>query len=138
MDRKDFLSQVGNGAAALLVPFCIGGISGCTKTDSTTSAPSNVDFKLDVSTGTLAKNGGYLVSNGVIVARTNTGSLIAVSAACTHQGTNVYYNVSGNSFICPNHNANFSADGTVTKGPASTSLTKYNTALIGNSLRVYS
>ena len=133
MDRKSFLSQVGIGAAALLLPACIGGLASCAKT---TTNPK-VDFTLDTATGALSSNGGFLVSNNVIVARTNTGTFIAVAAACTHQGTTINYNASGNKFICPNHGAQFDSNGTVTQGPASTSLTKYNTALTGTSLRVY-
>jgi cytochrome b6-f complex iron-sulfur subunit len=93
---------------------------------------------LDVSTGSLAANGGYLVSQGIVVARTNSGTFIAVSASCTHEGTNVNYVASANDFLCPNHGAQFSSTGVVTRGPASTNLKQYNTSLTGNSLRVYS
>jgi cytochrome b6-f complex iron-sulfur subunit len=133
MDRKSFLSQVGIGAAALLVPACIGGLAGCAKTDTN----PKVDFTVDTATGALSSNGGFLVSNNVIVARTNTGTFIAVAAACTHQGTTINYNASGNKFICPNHGAQFDSNGAVTQGPAATNLTKYNTSLTGTSLRVY-
>jgi cytochrome b6-f complex iron-sulfur subunit len=135
MDRKEFFSQIGIGAAALLVPACLGGLTGCNKS---ASAPTNVDFTIDVSTGSLATNGGFLVQNGVLVARTTTGSFLAVSAACTHEGTNVNYVSGSNSFNCPNHGAQFSSTGAVTRGPATSSLTKYNTTLTGTSLRVFS
>lgn len=138
MDRKDFLAQVGVGAAALLAPICLGGIAGCGKSDSTPSAPSNVDFTLDISTGALASNGGYLVNQGVLVARTSTGSFLAVSAACTHEGTLVTFSSANTNFVCPNHGAKFSSTGAVTQGPATRSLTTYQTALNGTSLRVYS
>jgi cytochrome b6-f complex iron-sulfur subunit len=143
MDRKEFFSKVGFGAAAALLPACIAGIASSCSSDNSTSpapapAPSGVDFLLDVSTGSLATNGGYLVSQGIVVARTNSGTYIAVSASCTHEGTNVNYNASGNNFICPNHGAQFSSTGTVTQGPANSNLKKYNTTLTGNSLRVYS
>ncbi len=138
MDRKDFLSQVGVGAAALLAPICLGGIAGCGKSDSTPSAPTNVDFTLDISSGALATNGGYLVSQGILVARTSTGSFLAVSAACTHEGTSVTYSATNNNFVCPNHGAKFSANGAVTQGPATRSLTTYQTSLSGNTLRIYS
>lgn len=137
MNRKDFLAQVGLGAAAMLVPACIGGLSSCSKTNNN-SAPTNVDFTLDISTGALASNGGHLVQGGVLVARTLTGTFLAVSAACTHEGTNVNYNATGNNFICPNHGAQFSSTGSVTQGPAKTNLTQYKTTLTGTSLRVYS
>ena len=135
MNRKEFLSQVGLGAAALLVPFC-GGLAGCKKDD--VSAPTNVDFTVDVSQGSLAVNGGYLVTNGIVIARTTSGSFLAVSAACTHEGVTVNYNSGGNNFVCPRHGAKFDSNGSVTQGPASSNLKKYNTSLNGTTLRVYS
>jgi cytochrome b6-f complex iron-sulfur subunit len=134
MERKEFLSQIGIGAAAIFIPACIGGLSSCKKTETTTK----VDFTVETSTGSLATNGGSLISNGVIVARTLTGTFLAVAAACTHQGTNVNYNSSNNNFVCPNHGAKYDSSGNVTLGPATTNLTKYNTTLTGTSLRVYS
>ena len=139
MTRKDFFARVGFGAAAVLIPACIGGlVASCEKDGTASAAPTNVDFTLDISSGTLANNGGYLVHVGVLVARTLTGSFIAVSAGCTHQGTNVNYSSAGNNFICPNHGAKFNSSGAVTRGPASSNLAQYNTALTGNSLRVFS
>lgn len=139
MTRKDFFQRVGFGAAAVLIPSCIGGLaSSCEKEDSPSAAPTNVDFTLDISSGTLATDGGYLVHSGVLVARTISGTFIAVSAACTHEGTNVNYNSSSNNFRCPNHGAKFSSTGVVIQGPASTNLTQYKTTLEGTSLRVYS
>lgn len=135
MNRKEFISQVGAGTALLLIPACIGGLAGCTKDNL---APTSVDFTLDVSSGPLASNGGSLVQSGVIVARTNSGSYIAVSAACTHQGTQVNYAAGNNNFVCPNHGAKFDSSGSVTHGPANKNLTKYNTTLTGSSLRVFS
>lgn len=139
MTRKDFFARVGFGAAAVLVPACIGGlVSSCSKDESAPVAPTNVDFTLDVSSGTLTENGGYLIHLGVLVARTLSGTFLAVSASCTHDGTSVNYNATGNNFICPNHNAKFNSVGAVTQGPASTNLTQYNTTLNGNTLRVFS
>jgi len=143
MDRKDFLSQVGVGAAAFLAPICLGGIAGCGKsstgsTPSIPTPPSNIDFTLDVSSGALASNGGFLVSQGILVARTNAGAFLAVSAACTHEGTTVNYNAANNNFVCPNHGAKFSSSGMVTLGPATTNLKSYNTSLTNSTLRIYS
>jgi cytochrome b6-f complex iron-sulfur subunit len=143
MNRKEFFSRVGFGAAAVLVPACIAGLASSCSSDNSTApspapAPAGVDFILDVSTGSLAANGGYLVSQGIVVARTNSGTFIAVSASCTHEGTNVNYVASANDFLCPNHGAQFSSTGVVTRGPANANLKQYNTSLTGNSLRVYS
>lgn len=139
MTRKDFFARVGFGAAAVLVPACIGGlVSGCSKEDAVSIVPSNIDFTLDISVGALNTNGGYLIQQGVLVARTLSGTFIAVSAACTHQGTTVNFNSAGNNFICPNHGARFSSTGEVTQGPASTNLKQFSTSLNGNTLRVFS
>jgi cytochrome b6-f complex iron-sulfur subunit len=141
MTRKDFFAKVGFGAAVALIPVCIGGLaSSCSENDGSPSpAPTNVDFTLDISMGTLSGNGGFLVHNGIVVARTTMGGFLAVSASCTHQGTNVNYSAQENKFICPNHGAQFNSNGAVIQGPASTSLAQYNTQLIDSThLRVFS
>lgn len=138
MDRRKFLSQVGLGASALLVPTCIGGLASCSGEDVVPSAPTNVDFAVDISSGSLSNNGGFMVSDGIIIARTNSGTFLAVSAACTHQGTTVDYYGANNNFVCPNHGAEYNNSGTVIKGPAAKDLTQYNTSLSGTSLRIFS
>ena len=139
MNRKEFFARVGFGAAAVLAPACLSGlVTSCSSEGTPSAAPTGVDFIVDVSTGSLATNGGFMVTNGIVVARTIVGDFLAVSASCTHQGTSVNYNANGNNFICPNHGAQFTSAGIVTQGPASSNLKKYNTTLTGNSLRVYS
>ena len=122
-----------------MLPACVAGLAtSCSDEGTSSSPPSNVDFTVDISSGDLAINGGYMVTQRIVIARTSTGDFIAVSASCTHEGTNVNYNLSGNKFVCPNHSAEFSSTGTVTKGPANRNLTQYKTTLTGNSLRIYS
>ncbi len=135
MTRSEFIKQLGITGATL--PLCLGALSGCGNTGAP-AAPTNVDFTIDISTGTLSQNGTYTVKNGVLVARTSSGSFIAVQAACTHEGTSLQYVSSQNDFYCPNHGAMFSAAGAVTRGPASRSLATYKTTLTGTSLRVFS
>jgi cytochrome b6-f complex iron-sulfur subunit len=137
MTRKEFISQVGAGAAIILLPACLTtGLSSCKKKKK--EEDEKVDFTLDISSGPLAVNGGSLVHEGVIVARTNDGAFVAISAACSHQGTTINYAASTNSFVCPNHGAKFDAAGNVILGPASKALKSYTTHHSGNSLRVYS
>ncbi|MBS1979187.1 MAG: Rieske (2Fe-2S) protein [Bacteroidetes bacterium] len=138
MTRKEFIERVGLGASALLLPACLGGLSSCSGVNAFPAAPTNVDFTLDVSTGALATKGGYLINAGVIVARTLANQFIAVSAACTHQGSTVEFIGSGSYFYCPRHGATYSTSGAVTGGPASQSLASYKTSLNGTSLRVFS
>jgi cytochrome b6-f complex iron-sulfur subunit len=140
MERKEFLSLLGLGTATIFTGACLGS---CSKqsTGNVSSAPTNIDFTLDLSlpaNAGLTTNGGYIYSNGLIVARTASGSYIAVSQACTHEGVTVQYVSGEDLFYCPSHGAKFSDSGAVISGPASTSLKQYNTALSGTSLRVYS
>lgn len=139
MTRKDFFAKVGFGAATILVPACISSIAtSCSSDEGSSSAPTSVDFTLDISTGSLAVDKGFLVTNRIVVARVDATTFLAVSAACTHEGTNVNYVGSSNSFHCPNHGANYSNQGIHLNGPGSANLRQYNVALTGNSLRVYS
>ncbi|WP_316809354.1 Rieske (2Fe-2S) protein [Pedobacter agri] len=140
MDRKDFLNSIGMSAAAFALINCMG----CKKTDGSsaidTTGPTGVNFTLDLSlaaNAALLNNGGSLVTNGVIVARTNTGSYIAVQRSCTHESYTLTYQSANSRFYCPNHGSTFSENGAVTNGPASRALTIYNTQLTGTILRVY-
>src|SRR4051794_30764713 len=139
MDRKEFLSLLGFSSASIALASCLGG---CSKNVSArTNAPSNVDFTLDLSqsaNASLLTNGGYAYNNGVIVARTITGTYIAVQQVCTHENISVTYQAVNHRFYCDGHGATFNENGAVLSGPAPRALQTYNTALTGNSLRVYS
>lgn len=50
--------------------------------------------------------------------RDDDGSLIAVSARCTHLGCQVNWNSAERSWDCPCHGSRFAPDGTVLEGPA--------------------
>ena len=139
MDRKEFLITVGKGAAVAGLVLCAGcSINGG---GDIPTAPSNVDMTLDLTKSTyssLNNVGGSVVVNGIIIGRTSANSFVAVSAACTHQGTTIQSQLNNNRFYCDNHGSTFAFDGTVTRGPAAKALTRYNTALSGTNLRVFS
>ena len=128
--RKEFIEQIGGGAAALIFAACAGS---CKKS----STAASVNFTVDVTTGPLATKGGYLLQSGVIVARTTSNTFVAVSATCTHQGGTLGFS-SSNTFVCPLHGATFDTNGNVISGPAPSAVQKFNTTLSGSSLRVYS
>ncbi len=138
MDRKNFLLTLGKGAVVAGLVYC----AGCASNNSDVpTAPTNVDMTLDLSLSqysALNNVGGSIITNGIIVGRTSTTSFVAVSVACTHQGTNVQFQLNNNRFYCPNHGSTYSLNGNVTNGPAARSLTKYNTSFSGNILRIYS
>lgn len=130
------------GTGAVLA--CAGcGLMGCSSEDepSPGGMAGSVDFTLDL---TLAPNtvlnnvGGSLTTNGIIVARLSTNEVVALSQACTHQGTTIQFRPSSGDFRCPNHGSQFSVTGSVTQGPASRPLRRFNTELNGTSLRVFS
>ena len=135
MERKEFLSLIGMTVGAFTIGNCM---QACKKISPAPAAPV-VDFTLNLSDPAyvnLTHNGGFLYNSGVIIAKTMTGTFIAVSEYCTHQGSAVVYQSAGNNFYCNSHGAAFSSIGAVTNGPAATSLKQYTTTLTGNMLRV--
>jgi cytochrome b6-f complex iron-sulfur subunit len=136
MNRKEFLSTIGLSSGTLILAACLGS---CKKDAGGTGSAPVVDFTLDLSqpaNAALNKPGGYLYSNGVIVAKTTAGNIIAVSQSCTHQGSSVQYQSSSNQFYCPNHGATFNTGGGVTGGPANSALKQYTVTATGNMVRV--
>ncbi|WP_245927868.1 QcrA and Rieske domain-containing protein [Mucilaginibacter oryzae] len=142
MDIKEFLSTIGITAASFALINCIG----CSKKSDNVlgggvTGPTGVDFTLDLSVSAnsaLLNNGGYLASNGVIVARTTTGSYIAVQQSCTHESYPLIYQGGSQQFYCNNHGSAFTEAGVVKNAPANRNLTVYKTTLTGTSLRVFS
>jgi cytochrome b6-f complex iron-sulfur subunit len=141
VDRKEFLSLLGFSTASVAVAACLGGCTKSTDSLSDTTGPSGVDFTLDLSLGSnaaLKTSGGYVYSNGIIIAKTISGNFIAVQQTCTHERNSVVYQGTAQRFYCGGHGATFSENGTVTGGPAPRPLKQYNTAVEGNMLQVYS
>jgi cytochrome b6-f complex iron-sulfur subunit len=129
ISRKDFLKSLGIGGTALMAI-----LTSCTNsTDVTPSGGSTIDLSTAITSV-----GSYTYSGSIIVVRIATGSVpasfVALSKACTHDGTTVIYQNGG--FYCPNHGAKFSNSGSVTLGPASRSLTKHTVTVSGNTLTV--
>jgi nitrite reductase/ring-hydroxylating ferredoxin subunit len=138
MERKEFIAQLGLGAAFVLTAGCFGSC----KKDSTPDSGSNpaVDFTLDLTApanAALATNGGFLVSNGVVVAKSNAGAYVAATQKCSHQGLN-QITLANNEWTCTAHGAKFSLSGSGLNSNGSNGLKIYNTAVTGNSLRVFS
>ncbi|MDB5263927.1 MAG: Rieske (2Fe-2S) iron-sulfur domain protein [Adhaeribacter sp.] len=147
MERKEFLSLLGGGAATL---FAVGCLGSCSKSESEDPQPGNAnpgtggsvkkDFTLNLAStanNLLKTPGNALISNGVIVAYTTDAAYVAVSSTCTHEGGIIGYDASGKRFNCPNHGSNFNQSGTVINGPATKALKQYKTTLTGDNLRVY-
>lgn len=58
----------------------------------------------------------YAGSSAVLV-RKRDGSLVALSAVCTHLGCIVQWQKDKQDFLCPCHGGHYSPDGVVTAGP---------------------
>lgn len=141
MDRKDFLSSIGMSAATFTLLSCIG----CKKSDGSLSSdlagPTGVDFTLDLSlaaNSALLANGGSLISNNIIIAKTINGNFVALQRSCTHQNYQLTYESADHLFYCPSHGSTFSENGSVLNGPAVRSLSVYHVQQTGSSLRIYS
>lgn len=140
MPRHEFFRLVGTSIGAILLSRCIAGCAGAGDPDPTPS--QKVDFTLrldDKLNANLLVKGGYVTANGVIVAQTKDGQYVAVSAACTHQGTELTYKSVENQFYCPLHLSRFDTTGKVIVGPATLPLTQYTveTNLAAGTIRVH-
>lgn len=134
MDRKAFLAQLGIGSAAALAITCM---QACSKSSL---GASDVDFTIDLNSNqfsALKNPGGFVVTQGVIVALSTSGTYLAVSSRCPHEGVTVGYSSSNNQFVCTAHNSIFSSSGARVSGPANTGLRQYKTSLTGTTLRIY-
>ena len=77
--------------------------------------PQSTPFEeLAVGEGAVRREGTKLVA----ASRASDGSLLMVSAVCTHLGCVVGWNPAERSWDCPCHGSRFSADGSVIQGPA--------------------
>ena len=134
MERRDFLEKLGIGAAFVLTTSCL---QSCSKT-----ASGPVDFTLnldDAANAALKVNGGYVISNNTVVAKTTTGEYVAATIQCSHEDRKeVTYRKSTNTFFCSAHSAEFSLVGKGVSGPSGDGLSVYKTALTGTSLRITS
>jgi nitrite reductase/ring-hydroxylating ferredoxin subunit len=134
MDRRDFLSQLGIGAGFVLATACLGSC----KSDAVTPADFTLNLD-DAANAALKVNGGYIISNGTVVARTNAGTYVAATVVCSHEQKNqVTYRKSSDSYYCTAHGAEFDLKGKGLNSNGSKGLTVYQTALTGTSLRVFS
>ncbi|MBW4642912.1 MAG: ubiquinol-cytochrome c reductase iron-sulfur subunit [Goleter apudmare HA4340-LM2] len=134
MKRRDFISWVGLGALASSLPVAIAACS------SQTAAPEV--WQSVAPSADLDKDGKLLVNNSpvgpVLLVGTSqaAANLIAVNPTCTHRGCTVEWKAEDKKFVCPCHQAEYSTDGKVQKGPAVRPLSIYATKIEGNSIFV--
>ena len=130
LTRRDFLGKVALVAGAVIAAGCSvsdltsvgtgpipGGSITLKATDYAGLATTGQPVEVKTSTG---------VNSGIAVVRTSATTFLALSMACTHEGTKV--NIAGTTFDCPNHGARFSSTGAVTLGPANRALAQRSLA----------
>jgi cytochrome b6-f complex iron-sulfur subunit len=98
-----------------------GGSTGATCTGSPTDVGAASTFALNTPV--------YVSSGGFFVVR-DSGGLYALTAKCTHEGATCV--VQSGEFYCPRHGAEFTYNGVVTKGPASSPLKHYSMCTMAN------
>jgi nitrite reductase/ring-hydroxylating ferredoxin subunit len=141
MERRQFLESLGIGAAFVLTATCL---QSCKKDDTggTTPTTTGIDFTLnidDAANSSLKVNGGFVISNGVVVAKDKNGNFVAATQTCSHEGfKQVTFDNAKNEFMCSRHGARFDTLGKGLNSEASKGLTVYKTTLTGSSLRVFS
>lgn len=132
MDRRLVIQRVLKGTTVLVLSPVI--LASCEKAEIRTGDPEpkgpviKGDIKIDLSlteNAVLNTTGGSKVINGIIVVNTGTFGFIAVSSACTHEGTQLSYSTKNNNFQCSSHGSVFSTTGSVINGPAIIALKSY-------------
>lgn len=113
IERRDFLKQLGLSGSALLAVYCAGSLSSC-KSDDVTPAVAQFTLNLDDAANAVLKtNGGYIIKNEVVIAKTTNGDYAAVSVLCRHENLKqVIYKKASNEFFCTAHDARFDTKGT--------------------------
>jgi len=151
MKRRSFFSWVGVGWVASSLPVAIAACQAPKAEEKTTPAvsqntpavPQNRSdgFQAIGTVAELDANGlvkGKIAGTNVVVThdRANANNLFAVEPLCTHQACRVQWKAEKRDFFCGCHGSRFSADGKVTKGPATKPLTSYAAKIEGDTVLV--
>jgi len=112
MTRKDFLKNIGVGAAFVLTVPCLHSCGGDDDSGDMTPSAGPQNFTIDLTdateSGTLNDPDGFAVKNKVVVARNSNDEFVAASQVCSHEGNEqVTYNSSNNIWMCSVHGAQF-------------------------------
>lgn len=136
MDRKEFLSKLGVGAAFALTVPCI---VGCTK-DEVSEPARDVDFTVDLNEfESLRTPGNFIIENEVVVANNLDGNYIAATLTCSHEGLRqMKYDKFADNWQCTAHGARYTQGGEGLNANGAGGLTTYNVTQDGDILRIFS
>ncbi len=138
MNRKQFLKT----SALTLAGIATGGsfLESCKKSTTGPQGPT-VNFTIDLNSSSyaaLSATGGYVYSQGVIIARISSllDGFIAVAQTCTHNGCTLTFGAGSQTFLCPCHGGTYDLNGNVTAGPPPYPIKRYSVSRSGNNLTV--
>lgn len=151
MDRRSFLAWAGLGAVATSLPVALAACSRESASSSGETTPSEPAAPTEsaaefVAVGNVsALEGSGVISDGkfaggsgkLIVFRAGASAdddIVALDAKCPHAGCAVDWD--GSELICPCHDSKFSADGSLTSGPAQEGLNRFEVKVEGDQVLV--
>ena len=135
INRHEFLRKIGFAGSALAAIYFSGHLQSCAN-DRVSPAPTNLTLDLTSSENTALKTkGGYVIKDGVVIARSNTGTYIAATLTCSHEGKNqITYQT--DHFYCTAHGAKYDNTGKGLNSEGKKGIAVYTTTLVGNTLTI--
>ena len=135
INRHEFLRKIGFAGSALAAIYFGGHLQSCTN-DRISPAPTNLTLDLTSSENAALKTkGGYVIKDGVVIARSNTGTYIAATLTCSHEGRNeITYQT--DHFYCTAHGAKYDNTGKGLNSEGKKGIAVYTTTLTGNILTI--
>lgn len=131
ISRKDFLKNLGLGSAALWAVYCTSTLTSCKNENIVVPDVSQFTLNLeDAINANLKINGGYVIKNDVVIAKTMTGAYVAVTLICSHQQLKQIIFTKNNEFYCTAHEAKYDTMGKGLNQNGSNGLKIYPTMLM--------
>jgi cytochrome b6-f complex iron-sulfur subunit len=145
--RREFCAHSCQTLSLAAIASAIAGCGG-SPTSSSSSLPALrtvngavsggvVSVTIDSSSPLASTGGAALVatSSGNFLVSRNGEAFTALTAVCTHEGC-VVSNFQSGTYECPCHGSQYSASGSVIKGPATRSLSQFTTRFANNVLTI--
>lgn len=131
--RNEFLKKLGFSGAAL---FALYTLDSCQNESNVAPLTGDITVDLaDASNAQLKTNGGYVIKNGVVIARVNATTYIAATLTCSHEGkTQITFR--NNEWYCTAHGARFDQTGKGLNTEGKKGLKMYQTTLLNSTLTV--
>lgn len=141
--RRNFIKEAVTGLGTIAIgTFTVQFLTSCST--SNTTGPSNndeIELKVDLSLtensalttvgGTLALTSNDIDNSGLLLIRQSETAIRVFSRECTHNNCTIDAFSNGKS-VCQCHGSEFDTNGSVLKGPATSSLKEYNASLENN------